>query len=64
MGISEVRVAQRGFDAFVAHEHLHGSKWDTSHHQTIPDSRRKAYYFMAIQENLTRVPKQQLREIV
>ena len=27
------------------------------------DSRRKAYYLMAIHENLTRVPKQQLREI-
>src|SRR6201998_1627531 len=29
----------------------------------FPESRRKAYYLMAIQENLTRVPKQQLREI-
>jgi len=29
----------------------------------FPDSRRKAYYLMAIHENLTRVPKQQLREI-
>jgi len=29
----------------------------------FPDSRRKAYYFMAIHEQLTRVPKQQLREI-
>jgi hypothetical protein len=28
----------------------------------FPDSRRKAY-LMAIHENLTRVPKQQLREI-
>ena len=27
------------------------------------DSRRKAYYLMAIHEHLTRVPKQQLREI-
>lgn len=27
------------------------------------DSRRKAYYLMAIHENLTRVPKRQLREI-
>jgi len=29
----------------------------------FPDSRRKAYYLMAIHEHLTRVPKQQLREI-
>jgi len=29
----------------------------------FPASRRKAYYLMAIHENLTRVPKQQLREI-
>jgi hypothetical protein len=29
----------------------------------FPDSQRKAYYLMAIHENLTRVPKQQLREI-
>jgi len=29
----------------------------------FPDSRRKAYYLMAIHENLTRVPKQELREV-
>jgi hypothetical protein len=29
----------------------------------FPDSRRKAYCLMAIHENLTRVPKQQLREV-
>ena len=29
----------------------------------FPDSRRKAYYLMAIHEHLTRIPKQQLREI-
>jgi hypothetical protein len=29
----------------------------------FPGSRRKAYYLMAIHENLTRVPKQQLREV-
>src|SRR5271163_3790869 len=29
----------------------------------FPESRRKAYYLMAIHENLTRIPKQQLREI-
>ena len=29
----------------------------------FPESRRKAYYLMAIQEALTRVPKRQLREV-
>jgi len=29
----------------------------------FPESRRKAYYLMAIHENLTKVPKRQLREI-
>jgi len=29
----------------------------------FPQSRRKAYYLMAIHENLTRIPKQQLREV-
>jgi hypothetical protein len=29
----------------------------------FPGSRRKAYYLMAIHEKLTRVPKQQLREV-
>ena len=29
----------------------------------FPESRRKAYYLMAIHENLKRVPKQQLREV-
>src|SRR5277367_3800049 len=29
----------------------------------FPESRRKAYYLMAIHENLARIPKQQLREI-
>jgi len=29
----------------------------------FPESRRKAYYLMAIHENLTKIPKQQLREI-
>jgi len=29
----------------------------------FPESRRKAYYLMAIHENLTRIPKQRLREI-
>ena len=29
----------------------------------FPESRRKAYYLMAIHENLTRVPKSQLREV-
>src|ERR1700693_6105111 len=29
----------------------------------FPESRRKAYYLMAIHENLTKVPKQRLRDI-
>jgi hypothetical protein len=29
----------------------------------FPDSRRKAYYLMAIHENLSRIPKLQLREV-
>jgi len=29
----------------------------------FPDSRRKAYYLMAIHETLARIPKQQLREV-
>ena len=29
----------------------------------FPESRRKAYYLMAIQESLERIPKQQLREV-
>jgi hypothetical protein len=29
----------------------------------FPESRRKAYYLMAIHENLTRIPKPQLREV-
>src|SRR5580698_6852194 len=29
----------------------------------FPESRRKAYYLMAIHENLTKIPKKQLREI-
>jgi hypothetical protein len=29
----------------------------------FPDSRRKAYYLMAIHEKLTRIPKQQLLEV-
>ena len=29
----------------------------------FPESRRKAYYLMAIHENLMRVPKRQLREV-
>ena len=29
----------------------------------FPESRRKAYYLMAIHENLTRIPKPRLREV-
>jgi hypothetical protein len=39
------------------------SSFDDFLEKRFPDSRRKAYYLMAIHENLTRVPKQQLREI-
>ena len=39
------------------------SSFDNFLEKRFPDSRRKAYYLMAIHENLTRVPKQQLREI-
>jgi hypothetical protein len=39
----------KSFDGFLA--------------KRFPDSRRKAYYLMAIHENLTRIPKQQLREV-
>ena len=39
------------------------SSFDDFLERRFPDSRRKAYYLMAIHENLTRVPKQQLREI-
>src|ERR1039458_8921354 len=31
--------------------------------KSFPESRRKAYYLMAIHENLTRIPKPQLREV-
>src|SRR5712692_6444158 len=39
------------------------SSFDQFLEKRFPDSRRKAYYLMAIHENLTRVPKQQLREV-
>ena len=39
------------------------TSFDNFLEKRFPDSRRKAYYLMAIHENLTRVPKQQLREI-
>jgi hypothetical protein len=39
------------------------SSFDDFLEKRFPDSRRKAYYLMAIHENLTRVPKQQLRVI-
>ena len=39
------------------------ASFDNFLEKRFPDSRRKAYYLMAIHENLTRVPKQQLREI-
>jgi hypothetical protein len=54
--LCEVRAGQfwrlenlKSFDEFLA--------------KRFPESRRKAYYLMAIHENLTKIPKQQLREI-
>src|SRR5215467_2808512 len=42
-------------------EHLRS--FDDFLEKRFPDSRRKAYYLMAIHENLTRVPRLQLREV-
>jgi hypothetical protein len=42
-------------------EHL--KSFDEFLEKRFPESRRKAYYLMAIHENLTKIPKQQLREI-
>ena len=42
-------------------EHL--SSFDEFLAKRFPDSRRKAYYLMAIHENLGRVPKVQLRQV-
>ena len=39
------------------------SSFDDFLAKRFPESRRKAYYLMAIHENLKRVPKQQLREV-
>jgi hypothetical protein len=39
------------------------SSFDSFLEKRFPASRRKAYYLMAIHENLTRVPKTQLREV-
>jgi hypothetical protein len=39
------------------------SSFDQFLEKRFPESRRKAYYLMAIHENLTRIPKQQLREV-
>lgn len=54
--LPEVRTKQywrleqlKSFDEFLA--------------KRFPDSRRKAYYLMAIHEHLTRIPKPQLREM-
>ena len=37
------------------------SSFDDFLAKRFPESRRKAYYLMAIHENLTQIPKQQLR---
>ena len=42
-------------------EHL--KSFDEYLEKRFPDSRRKAYYLMAIHEHLTRIPKMQLREV-
>ncbi len=39
------------------------ASFDAFLERRFPESRRKAYYLMAIHENLTRVPKSQLREV-
>jgi hypothetical protein len=39
------------------------SSFDQFLEKRFPESRRKAYYLMAIHENLTRIPKPQLREV-
>jgi hypothetical protein len=39
------------------------SSFDDFLAKRFPESRRKAYYLMAIHENLTQIPKQQLREV-
>ena len=42
-------------------EKLHS--FDEFLEKRFPESRRKAYYMMAIQENLKRIPKQELRQV-
>ena len=39
------------------------SSFDQFLEKRFPESRRKAYYLMTIHENLTRIPKPQLREV-
>jgi hypothetical protein len=39
------------------------SSFDQFLEKRFPESRRKAYYLMSIHENLTRIPKPQLREV-
>ena len=39
------------------------SSFDQFLEKRFPDSRRKTYYLMAIHENLTQIPKPQLREV-
>src|ERR1017187_4515831 len=39
------------------------TSFDNFLEKRFPESRRKAYYLMAIHENLTRIPKSQLREV-
>jgi hypothetical protein len=37
--------------------------FDEFFEKRFPESRRKAYYLMAIHENVTKISKQQLREV-
>ena len=39
------------------------NSFDAFLEKRFPESRRKAYYLMAIHENLTRIPKLQLQEV-
>jgi len=54
--LCEVRAGQ-----YWRMEHL--KSFDAFLEKRFPESRRKAYYLMAIHEHLTRIPKRQLREV-
>ena len=52
---------KRGRDSTGGLENL--KSFDEFLEKRFPESRRKAYYLMAIHENLTRIPKPRLREV-